>query len=194
MGNKHTISGHTISGHTISGHTISGHTSGGDTSSGNAIAVFEENTTSKISGTVKFSKNMQSHDIVKIDIDLKGFDPNTYHGFHIHKYGDLTKDCGVKNPHFDPYGNNHGGHDSKIRHVGDLGNIESDNNGNAKFSLDDKYISLDIENPNNIIGRSIFIHEGKDDCGLGEGDKKEQSLINGNAGKKIAVAVIGITD
>jgi Cu/Zn superoxide dismutase len=58
----------------------------------------------------------------------------------------------------------------------------------------DKYISLDIEHPNNIIGRSIFIHEGKDDCGLGEGDKRKQSLINGNAGKKIAVAVIGITD
>jgi Cu-Zn family superoxide dismutase len=152
----------------------------------NAIAVFE----GQIDGTVKFLK---SNNNIQIDINLKGFIPNTEHGFHIHTYGDLTKDCGDKNPHFDPYGNNHGGQQSNIRHVGDLGNIKADLDGLVISKILDKYISLDIGHPNNIIGRSIFIHEGKDDCGLGEGEKTKQSLINGNCGKKIAVAVIGIT-
>lgn len=41
----------------------------------------------------------------------------------------------------------------------------------------------------NIIGRGLIIHADEDDCGLG-GDKA--SLITGNAGKRIACAVIGI--
>lgn len=40
----------------------------------------------------------------------------------------------------------------------------------------------------NIIGRGLIIHADTDDCGTG-GD--EASLANGNAGKRIACAVIG---
>jgi Cu-Zn family superoxide dismutase len=44
----------------------------------------------------------------------------------------------------------------------------------------------------NIIGRGLVIHADADDCGLGIGDKKKESLITGNSGKRIACAVIGI--
>jgi Cu/Zn superoxide dismutase len=40
----------------------------------------------------------------------------------------------------------------------------------------------------NIIGRGLIIHADTDDCGLGE---NEASLENGNAGKRIACAIIG---
>jgi Cu/Zn superoxide dismutase len=42
-----------------------------------------------------------------------------------------------------------------------------------------------------IIGRSIIIHEQEDDLGKG---KNEESLYTGNAGKRIACAVIGYSE
>jgi Cu/Zn superoxide dismutase len=43
-------------------------------------------------------------------------------------------------------------------------------------------------NKANILGRGLIIHEDEDDCGLGN---NEASLKNGNAGKRIACAIIG---
>jgi Cu-Zn family superoxide dismutase len=39
------------------------------------------------------------------------------------------------------------------------------------------------------LGRSIVIHESIDDCGFGH---NKESLITGNAGGRMACAVIGI--
>jgi Cu-Zn family superoxide dismutase len=73
------------------------------------------------------------------------------------------------------------------RHVGDLGNIETDSLGNAKYTFYDDHIKLSgIKS--NIIGRGLIIHEDPDDCGQG---LKPESLKTGNAGKRIACAVIG---
>ena len=155
--------------------------------SNNSIACFNDT----IKGTIFFENEKNK---VKITIKLSGFPTTiepTLHGFHIHTYGNLTKDC-ANNPHFNPENCNHGGQDSPIRHVGDLGNITVRPDGTVDEIKYDSYISLDLKNKYNIIGRSVFIHEGKDDCGKGTGDKKESSLKNGNSGKKIASAVIGI--
>ena len=40
----------------------------------------------------------------------------------------------------------------------------------------------------NIVGRGLIIHENEDDCGLGN---TPDSLTTGNAGKRIACAIIG---
>ena len=71
---------------------------------------------------------------------------------------------------------------------GDLGNIKSDENGNAKIIFKDEVISLK-NNKRNIIGRCLVIHEDEDDCGKGG---HHDSLITGHAGGRRDCAVIGI--
>lgn len=147
------------------------------------IAYFND---SKIKGTVYFSENLEKN-IVDIDVNLSGLIPNSTHGFHIHEAGDLQDGCMSACAHFNPYNKNHGGIDSKDRHLGDLGNIHSNKNGIVNFKFSDKLIKLrGIKS--NIIGRSLVIHEDEDDCGK---TNHPLSLTTGNSGKRIACAVIG---
>ena len=76
---------------------------------------------------------------------------------------------------------------SKIRHVGDLGNIQSDQHGNVNHIFTDHMIKL-RRTKCNIIGRGLIIHADEDDFGLGG---FPDSLTTGHAGKRIACAVIG---
>jgi len=147
-----------------------------------AIAVFN----GEINGIVKFTDNSQDN-IVKIDVNLSGLKPNSLHGFHVHEAGDLTDKCTSMCAHFNPYHKTHGCPGMKERHIGDLGNITTDSKGKAKYSFNDNYIKL-RGTKCNIIGRGLIIHADPDDCGQG-GDT--ESLKTGNAGKRIACAVIG---
>ena len=88
--------------------------------------------------------------------------------------------------HFNPYNKPHGGPGSKDRHVGDLGNLKTDKNGNVSIVMSDTMIKL--KGKASIIGRGLIIHADEDDLGLGA---NTASKINGNAGKRIACAVIG---
>jgi Cu-Zn family superoxide dismutase len=147
-----------------------------------AIAVF----TGKIKGTVRFDEEGDSEG-VKITVDIRGLKKNKKQGFHIHRYGDLSDGCESMCEHFNPYGKTHGGPDSHIRHIGDLGNLHADQNGCAKYSFTDRHIKLRNAKAN-IIGRGLIIHEDEDDLGKGGNDA---SLKTGNAGKRLACAVIG---
>ena len=147
-----------------------------------AIAVFNDN----IKGTVKFSEDLTNNQI-KIDLNISGLKPKSEHGFHVHEAGDLSDKCTSMCAHFNPYGSTHGSPDMKKRHVGDLGNIITNNKGEAKYTFYDKIIKLRGKKAN-IIGRGLIIHEDKDDCGKGG---NAESLKTGNSGKRIACAVIG---
>jgi len=148
-----------------------------------AVAVFD---TKKIKGVVYFTE-IPNKNTVKIDINVSGLKKNGKHGFHIHECGDVTQSCKSMCAHFNPYGVNHGGQDSKIRHVGDLGNLVTDKNGIANYSIEDSMIKLKGSKCN-ILGRGLIIHEDEDDCGLGG---IPLSLTTGNSGDRIACAVIG---
>jgi Cu-Zn family superoxide dismutase len=147
-----------------------------------AIAVF----TGPISGNVKF---VEYPDTVDIYIDLKGLKKNGLHGFHVHEYGDLSDGCTSACAHFNPYNKTHGCPGMIERHVGDLGNIRTDIFGNANYITYDNVIRL--SGKCNIVGRMLIIHQDQDDCGQGEGKNRAESLKTGNAGKRIACAVIG---
>jgi Cu-Zn family superoxide dismutase len=147
------------------------------------IAVFNDD---KIKGIVKFTEELNMNR-VKIDVNIKGLYPNSLHGFHVHQAGDLSDKCTSMCSHFNPFRKNHGCPGMKERHVGDLGNLKTNSKGDAIYTFYDNVIKL-RGTKCNIIGRGLIIHEDKDDCG--EGGNAE-SLKTGNAGKRIACAVIG---
>jgi Cu-Zn family superoxide dismutase len=147
-----------------------------------AVAVFNSG---KIKGTVHFTE-IKNPNFMKIYIDLKGLKKNSLHGFHVHESGDLTNECESLCSHFNPYGKKHGCPGAKERHVGDLGNIHTDENGCAKYMITDDVIRL--HGIRSIIGRGLIIHADPDDCGKGG---TPLSLTTGNSGKRIACAIIG---
>jgi Cu-Zn family superoxide dismutase len=73
------------------------------------------------------------------------------------------------------------------RHVGDLGNVTADENGVAKFTIQDSVISL--HGQTSIIGRTMVIHADTDDLGKGGFD---DSKTTGHAGARLACGVVGI--
>jgi Cu-Zn family superoxide dismutase len=148
-----------------------------------AIAVFDGE---KIKGKVVFTESSNGNEVI-IDINLSGLGENSLHGFHVHESGDLSEKCESMCAHFNPFHKTHGKPGMRERHVGDLGNLKTDENGTVTTSIRDNIIRLRGEKAN-IIGRGLIIHADEDDCGKGN---NEASLINGNAGKRIACAVIG---
>ena len=148
-----------------------------------AIAVFIEK---KVKGIVRFTEDLQKDEVI-IDIDIAGLKKNALQGFHVHQCGDMSEHCESMCAHFNPFGKDHGGKDSKNRHVGDLGNLQSDHNGCAKYKIRDHLIKL-RGTKCNIIGRGLIVHEDEDDCGTTE---HSLSKTTGNSGKRIACAVIG---
>jgi Cu-Zn family superoxide dismutase len=150
-----------------------------------AVAYFNENS---VKGTVYFTELNKKE--IKIDIDLILNSKNSKHGFHIHEAGDLTSNCISMCAHLNPYNSSHGGRNSKVRHVGDLGNIVTDKTGRIKESFIDNKIKLRGYKCN-IIGRGLIIHANEDDCGV---TSHPDSKTTGNSGARIACSIVGYSE
>ncbi|EXJ75611.1 superoxide dismutase [Cladophialophora psammophila CBS 110553] len=149
-----------------------------------AVAVLRGD--SKITGQVTFEQASESAPTT-ITWDIQGHDPNAERGMHVHQYGDNTNGCTSAGPHYNPHGKTHGGPTDQERHVGDLGNIKTDAQGNSKGSVSDSFVKLIGEH--SVLGRTIVVHAGTDDLGKGG---NEESKKTGNAGPRPACGVIGI--
>ena len=68
-------------------------------------------------------------------------------------------------------------------------NFYSSHNKSSNGVVNVKYVDpfLKLSGKNHVYGRSVVIHSGEDDLGLG-GNK--ESLITGNAGGRVACAII----
>ncbi|KAF8918993.1 superoxide dismutase [Mucidula mucida] len=141
---------------------------------------------SSVHGTVIFEQ-ADSKGPVTVSGELTGLDPLSARGFHIHQFGDLSDGCVSAGPHFNPFGKTHGAPADDERHVGDLGNIETDQDGVASFVFSDELLTLN--GLQSIIGRAVVVHAGTDDLGRGD---NEESLKTGNAGGRAACGVIGL--
>jgi len=143
-----------------------------------AVAIVYPTKGNTVTGTVVFT---QETDGLHISANLTGLTPGK-HGFHIHEFGNcVCDDAKCTGDHFNPTGQPHAGPDATKRHVGDLGNIEADAQGNATYSYVDSVTKLN--GPDSIIGRAVIVHADADDL---------TSQPSGNAGARVGAGVIGI--
>lgn len=141
-----------------------------------AMAVLQATNGNTANGSISFVPTDKG---VVISARLSGLTPGS-HGFHIHEKGDCSSGDGKSaGGHFNPENVAHGGPDSAIRHIGDLGNITADSNGNAAYDREDSRIS--IANTNSIIGKGVIIHATADDL---------TSQPTGAAGARVACGAI----
>ena len=144
-----------------------------------AVALFTG--TNGIKGEVIFSESPGGTKVHAIFTEL----PKGEHGFHIHKAGDLRGEgckgacdhfhMGPKKPHGGPPI-----HGAKERHTGDLCNLTGPKD-EVTYLL--KGVTLE-----DLWGRSVIVHEDKDDLGRGP---FEDSHTTGHSGKRIGCAIIG---
>ncbi|MDX1636706.1 MAG: superoxide dismutase family protein [Balneolaceae bacterium] len=145
-----------------------------------AVAVVHPTEGNSVTGTVTFE---QASNGVQVTANLSGLEKGR-HGFHIHQYGDCTASDGTSaGGHYNPTGNDHGAPTQDNRHMGDMGNIVADGEGNATIDYVDPMIELN--GPNSIIGRGIVVHGGEDDL---------ESQPSGAAGPRVGCGVIGIAN
>lgn len=142
-----------------------------------AVSDLHSATMEKMSGMLSIE---DGKDHMKINITVSGLEPNAKHGIHIHQNGicegPYYKTAGE---HFNPHKKSHGKPDSKERHLGDMGNIETDQNGAGN-----KVVMLpknQMNDLNLIIGKSVLIHASADDL---------ETQPSGNSGERIACGLI----
>lgn len=130
-----------------------------------------------VQGSVTFT---QTGDAVQVEGDISGLTEGM-HGFHIHEKGDCSApDASSAGGHFNPNNNEHGARTDSVRHMGDLGNIEADAQGNASISFTDSVLVF-----NQIISKAVIVHAGEDDL---------TSQPSGAAGSRVACGVIERTN
>lgn len=144
-----------------------------------AIATLES-PQQKVIGTVTFRPEGEE---ILTTIMIKGLRPNSSHGIHIHEVGKCDgPDFKSADDHFNPAGHKHGGPQSKQKHLGDLGNINTDKKGNARKEVRLKGPHANLEA---IMERSVVLHAKTDDY---------RTQPSGNSGDRIACGLITAAD
>jgi len=133
---------------------------------------------SKVSGTLKLIQ--LSADKVLVTGMVEGLSPGK-HGFHIHVNNNCdSPDAMSAGGHFNPTGNHHGSSRDGEHHLGDLGNIEANDRGQAKVNIEIHGVTVALIGMNSIAERSLIIHANPDDF----------SDPAGNSGARVACGEI----
>jgi len=161
-----------------------------------AVAVFDPNSSFNrygISGFILFEDSPDGS-TTRVTFNLEDLPPRDGAlAVHIHESGDLRYGCEGACAHFNPDGKLHGSYDlhGLDHHAGDLiNNIAVQPDGTCFYYYDDPLITVK-PGPYSIVGRSVVIHGGVDDGGAFR-DRDRESATTGNAGERIACAVIGL--
>ncbi len=106
-------------------------------------------------GTAHF-KNAGRHKI-EVAAEIKGLPPGGQFGFHVHEWGACGNKALMAGGHFNPHKSRHGGAEGQPRHLGDLGNLSSDEKGRAVYRAEIH------GKAQKFFGRALVIHAGRDD-------------------------------
>ncbi len=100
---------------------------------------------------------------VTVTVDIEKAIPGT-HAAHLHEFGDCSAEDGSSaGGHWNPSVEDHGKFAEEHFHLGDLGNIEVDENGYGSLTLTTDLWSLGTGDDNDVVGLSIVIHASADD-------------------------------
>ena len=126
-----------------------------------ATVTIEAKNDSGISGTVTFTEVKGS---VSMTANIIGLTPGD-HAIHIHAIGDCSAADGTSaGGHWNPKNVDHGEWGTAPFHIGDIGNIVADANGNGSISRVTDLWCIDCDDDDkNVEGKAIIIHEGPDD-------------------------------
>lgn len=130
-------------------------------------------------GTATFT---QSGKTVTMDLNVSKLTPGI-HAVHIHEKGDCSAaDASSAGGHWNPTSHKHGQWGHGEFHMGDIGNLNADQEGNARLLFKtDKWCLGCVDESKNIIGRSLVIHADKDDF---------KAQPTGNAGGRVGCVEI----
>ena len=110
-----------------------------------AVAVLHATAGNKAHGRVLF---VQDGDSVQVTADLEGLTPGQKHAMHIHQFGDCSApDATSAGGHYNPEGHPHALPEAEMRHAGDLGNVQADDQGKAHYQITVKNISIARKKP-----------------------------------------------
>jgi Cu-Zn family superoxide dismutase len=119
---------------------------------------------------------------VNLSGEISGLTPGTEHGFHIHEHGDCSAPDGASaGAHLNPANAAHGGPDATPRHLGDLPNVKSNEEGRAEVNTTIAGATLRDGGANNLVGKSFIVHARRDDY---------KTQPSGDSGDRIACGLI----
>jgi Cu-Zn family superoxide dismutase len=135
---------------------------------------------SDVSGTITLK---QSGNLVMMSAELSGLSQEGVHAIHIHENGDCSSDDGKSaGGHWNPTEEAHGKWGDHAHHSGDIGNLETNADGNATLTFNTNKWCLGCDDESkNVIGKSFIVHASADDF---------KSQPSGAAGARIACGVI----
>lgn len=152
-------------------------TQGGSGSATRSVTL-ESRSGSQVTGTLQLRDSAAG---LHIQGEVRGLQPNSEHGFHIHETGDCSAaDAASAGGHFNPGGAPHGRAGNDPHHAGDMPNIRAGADGVAKVDQVVAGVTL-AAGANSAAGRALVVHRDPDDY---------HSQPAGNAGPRSACGVI----
>lgn len=125
-----------------------------------AVAVIGPANDSGLEGRATFTRTEAG---VRLDVELENASPGL-HAVHLHENGDCSaQDASSAGGHWNPTGEDHGKWGEPPFHLGDIGNVEVNDDGTGSLTLTTDQWSLGDGSDRDVVGTAVVVHAGADD-------------------------------